>query len=158
MTDAKTAETLDVVARQIEAHAEKSDEHVISAAMLMREARRRVDDGEAGVIKWYAWAPKNINLSHSRLRELQRIAAADDPVKELERQRKLTQKRVEDHRAKKAAETHALEKERRDLIAWAKTAPIDKVIQVLKQAHNQADKSPAALIETPPTAGHRQAA
>ena len=94
MAEVNTKEPLDVVARQIEVHARKSDEHVISAAMLMREARRRVDAGEAGDITWYSWAPKNINLSLSRLRDFQRIAEAGDPAKELERQRKLTQKRV----------------------------------------------------------------
>ena len=67
---------LEVVAREIKAHAKKSDEHVIAAAMLVAEARQRVDGGEAGDITWYAWAPENIKLSVSRLRDLQRIAAA----------------------------------------------------------------------------------
>ena len=81
MTEAKTAEPLDVVARKIEQHAKKSDEHVIAAAMLVAEARRRVEAGEAGDTMWYTWARENINLSLSRLRDLQRIAAADDPAK-----------------------------------------------------------------------------
>ena len=46
MIEVDTKEPLEVVARQIEAHARKSDEHIISAAMLMREARRRVDSGD----------------------------------------------------------------------------------------------------------------
>ena len=134
MSDAKTAEPLEVLARKIEEHAKKSDEHVIAAAMLVREARRRIEAGEAGDdITWYAWALKNIKLSVSRLRDLQRIAAADHPVKELERQRKLTQKRVEEHREKKAAKKRALEEERQDLIAWAKKAPIEQVRRVLRQ-------------------------
>ncbi len=123
---------LEVVARKIKEHVDKSDEHVIAAAMLVREARRRVEAGEAGDIKWYAWAPENIRLSVSRLRDLQRIAAADDPAKELERQRKLMQKRVEEHREKKAAEKCELEAERRKLIAWAKKAPIEDVKQILR--------------------------
>ncbi len=158
MTEVDTKGSLDEVARQIEVHARKSDEHIISAAMLMREARRRVDDGEAGDIKWYAWAPKNSHLSLSRLRDLQRIAEADDPKKELERQRKLTQKRGEKHRAKKAAEAWRLDEERRDLIAWAKKAPIEKVRRVLRQVNGQADGGPPASIETRPTAGRQQAA
>ena len=89
------SQELDVLSQEIEAHAKKSDEHVISAAVLIREVRRRVDTGEAGNTTWYAWAPKNINLSLPQLRYLQRIAEADDAVKEPERQRKLTQKRVE---------------------------------------------------------------
>ena len=158
MTDAKTAEPLDVVARKIEEHAKKSDEHVISAAMLMREARRCVKAGDAGDITWESWALKNINLSPSRLRDLQRIANADDPAKELERQRRLTRMRVEKCREKGAAAASTLEQERKDLIAWAKNEPIEKVRRVLKQIGKQADKAPTALIETPPTAGHRQAA
>ncbi len=158
MTEVDTKEPLDVVARQIEAHAKKSDEHVISAAMLMREARRRVDAGEAGGITWCAWALNNIKLSPSRLRDLQKIADADDPMKELERQRKLTQKRVEEHRAKKAAEAWRLDEERRDLIAWAKKAPIEKVRRVLRQVNGQADGAPPASIETCPTARRQQAA
>ena len=158
MIEVDTKEPLEVVARQIEAHARKSDEHIISAAMLMREARRRVDDGEAGDIKWYAWALKNIHLSPSRLRDFQKIADAEDPMKELERQRKLTQKRGEEHRAKKAAEAWRLDEERRDLIAWAKKAPIEKVRRVLRQVNGQADGGPPASIETRPTAGRQQAA
>ena len=45
MIEVDTKEPLDIVAQKIEAHAKKSDEHVISAALLMREARRRVDAG-----------------------------------------------------------------------------------------------------------------
>ncbi len=156
MTDAKTAEPLDVVARKIEQHAKKSDEHVIAAAMLMREARRRVEDGEAGDdIKWYAWALEKIKLSKSRLRDLQRIAAADDPAKELERQRKLMQKRVEKHREKKAAEKHELEEERQDLIAWAKKAPIERVRWVLRLTAS--NDNAVRSIEERPHLGSQQA-
>ncbi len=158
MIEVDTKEPLDVVARQIEAHARKSDEHVISAAMLMHEARRRVDAGEAGDITWYAWALKKINLSPSRLRDLQRIAEAKVPMKELERQRKLAQKRGEKHRAKKAAEAWRLDEELGDLIAWAKKAPIEKVRRVLRQVNGQADGGPPASIEPRPTAGRQQAA
>lgn len=158
MTEIDAKGSLDEVARQIEVHARKSDEHIILAAMLMREARRRVDAGDAGDITWCAWALKKINLSPSRLRDLQRIAEADDPKKELERQRKLTHKRVEEHRAKKAAEAWRLDEERRDLIAWAKKAPIEKVRRVLRQVNGQADGGPPASIETRPTARRQQAA
>lgn len=158
MAEIDTKEPLDVVARQIEVRAKKADEQVIAAALLMREARRRIETGEAGDISWYAWARKNIKLSTSRLRELQRIAKADDPAKELERQRKLTQKRVEEHRTKKAAEAWKLDEERKDLIAWAKEAPIEKVRQVLRQVRDQAEDAPTALIETRPTVVAQQAA
>lgn len=126
------AEPLKTVASKIEAHAKKSDECVIAAAMLVAEARRRIEAGEAGDITWSAWARKNIKLSESRLYELQFIAEADDPAKELARQRELTQKRVEKHREKKAAKKRELEVERRDLIAWARKAPIEDVKQILE--------------------------
>ncbi len=155
MDEFERKESLDVVARKIKEHAEKSDEHVIAAAVLVREARRRVEAGEAGDIKWYAWAPENIKLSVSRLRDLQRIAAADDPAKELERQRKLMQKRVEEHREKKAAEKRALDEERQDLIAWAKKAPIEQVRRVLRQVAS--NDNVAGSIEERPRLGGQQA-
>ncbi len=106
------------------------------------ESRKRVEAGEAGDTNWYSWATKNIKLSLSRLRELQRIAAADNPRKELERQRKVTQKRVERHREKKSSAplrnggatvkvTAELGVDRRNLIEWARSAPIDRVTEVL---------------------------
>jgi hypothetical protein len=134
MTDAKMAEPLDVLARDIEEHAQRSEEHVIEAAVLVRKARRRVEAGEAGEITWYEWGRKNIKLSPSRLYELQCIAEAEDPAKELERLRQLTRERVKKHREKKAAEVRELEAERRDLIAWAKKATIEDVRRVLRLA------------------------
>ena len=126
------AEPLDIMARKIEEHAKKSDEHVIAAAMLMREARHRIEKGEAGQVKWFEWALDNIHLSKSRLYELQCIAEADDPARELERQRKRTRNRAKKHREKKSAETGRLDEERRDLIAWAKNAPIIEIRRVLE--------------------------
>ncbi len=93
-------ETLEALAVKIAQYATEADERTIEAAKLIREARKRVEAGEAGDTTWYSWAPNNIKLSLSRLRELQRIAEAEDPRKELERIRKKTQERVERHRAK----------------------------------------------------------
>ncbi len=59
---------------------------MIEAAKLVGEARKRVKAGEAGKVTWETWARENINLGDSRLRELQRIAKAEDPRKEIERQ------------------------------------------------------------------------
>lgn len=81
-------ESLGALAEKIAHCATQADEHTITAALLIREARKRVEAGEAGDTTWYEWAPKNIKLSLSRLRELQRIAEAQDPRKELERLRK----------------------------------------------------------------------
>ncbi len=42
--------------------AKKSDQYVISAAILVHEARQRVNSGEAGRgVKWGTWAAENIN-------------------------------------------------------------------------------------------------
>lgn len=96
-------------------------------------------------------------LRRSHLRELQRIADADDPQKELERIRKMTRERVERHRKKKksaplrndgttieaAAE---LEDDRKRLIEWARNAPLDRVAKVLSDIE-QSDA--AAAIANP---------
>lgn len=156
MTDAKTAEPLDVVARKIEERAEKSDKYLIEAAVLVAEARRRVEAGEAGDTTWYTWARKNIKLSYSRLYELQCIAEADDPRKELERMRKLTRERVKKHREKKAAEKRALEEERQSLIAWARKAPIEKVRRTLRLTAS--NDNAVRSIEERPSPGSEQAA
>ncbi len=88
-------ETLEALAVKIAQSATEADDKTIEAAKLVGEARKRVEAGEAGEVKWYTWPRENIKLSTSRLRELQRIAAAEDPQKELERGRKMTRKRVE---------------------------------------------------------------
>lgn len=109
---------------------------------MIREARKRVAAGEAGDVTWETWARENIKLGDSRLRELQRIAKAKDPRKEIERQRKMTRKRAERHREKKRpaalrnagaslTETAELEADRQSLIAWAREAPIERVTAVL---------------------------
>jgi hypothetical protein len=135
-------ETLETLAEKIAQYATEADEHTIKAAKLIREARKRVEAGEAGDTNWYSWAGKNIKLSTSRLRELQRIAAAEDPRKELARNQRKTRERVERHREKKKSAplrnggatdkvTAEMEDDRRSLIAWARSAPIDHVAEVL---------------------------
>ena len=135
-------ETLEVLAEKIARYATEADEKTIEAAKLIVEARKRVEAGDAGDITWYSWALENIKLSPSRLRELQRIAEAEDPQKELERQRMVTRKRVERHREKKKSaplrnggtsleETAEVEDDRQSLIAWAREAPLNHVAATL---------------------------
>ncbi len=81
-------ETLEALAVKIAQYATEADEHTIKAAKLVGEARKRVEAGEAGDTTWYSWAPKNIKLLITHLRELQLIAAAEDPRKQLNRLRK----------------------------------------------------------------------
>ncbi len=140
--EAIETETLEALAEKIARYATQADEKTLEAAKLISEARKRVEAGEADDTNWYSWAAKNIKLSESRLRELQRIAEAEDPQKELERGRKKTRERVERHREKKksaplrnggasVAETAELEDDRKSLTEWARTAPLDHVAEVL---------------------------
>jgi len=135
-------DSLAVLAERIARYAREADDRTLLAALLVREARARVDDGEAGAVTWYEWAPQNINLSESRLRELQRIAEAPDPHAELARLREKVRKRVEKHREKKRSaplrnggaavrEEVAPEPERDRLIAWARDAALQRVAEVL---------------------------
>lgn len=158
MESPEMKDPLAVVAQKIETFATKADEYVIAAALLVREARRRVEAGEAGDIRWYGWAPRNIKLSVSRLRELQRIAEADDPTAELERQRKLTQKRVENYRERQTAAKKTLETERRKLIAWAEKAPIERVRDILCQVDTQIHTGSAQSREAPSVLARQEAA
>ena len=156
------------VARRIEEHAKNSDQHMIDAVMLMREARRRIEDGEAGEIAWSKWARANINLSKSRLYELNHISEADDPEAELKRLREQTYERVKRHRKKKAeaaradavrAEApHDSHEERRILIAWVKKAPIEKVKTVLKLIKQEFGVSLPKPIKGPMRQNQQEAA
>ena len=95
-------------------------------------------------------ARKNIKLSESRLRELQRIAMADDPMKELKRLRKMADKRARDHREKKksaplrnggatAKVAIDIEDDRKSLINWAHSAPLDQVSKALSYTRQFVD-------------------
>jgi hypothetical protein len=138
-------ETLGALAEKIVRYVTEADDQTIKAAKLILEARKRVEAGEAGDTTWYEWARNNIKLSESRLRELQRIAKEEDPQEELERLREKTRKRVERHRNKKKSAplpnggagvqaTAEMEADRKSLIAWAESAPIDRVTKVLSYA------------------------
>ena len=138
-------ETLGALAVKIVRYATEAEERTIQAAKLIREARKRVEAGEAGDTDWTSWAAKNIKLSESRQRELLRIAEAEDPQEELERLREKTRKRVERHRNKKKSAplpnggagvqaTAEKEADRKSLIEWAESAPIDRVTKVLSYA------------------------
>ncbi len=147
-------ETLEILAEKITRYANEADEKTLEAAKMVREARKRVEAGDAGNADWETWARENIKLCDSRLRELQRIAEAEDPQKELERQRKMTRERVERHREKKKSaalrnggasltETAEIEEDRKSLIAWAREAPLNHVTKVLSYAR-QVDSADAS--------------
>ena len=139
MHDEKTdtlPEPIPVLVKNIEARANKSVDHIITAAMLVRELRRRVEAGEVGDVKWYAWARQNINLGLSRLCELQSIAKAKDPRKELRRLRDLALKRTQKFRAKEIQQCDS-EPERAAVIQWAREAHIDDVRRIHRVIHGR---------------------
>ena len=153
-------ETLETLAVKIVQYATEADDKSIEAAKLIREARKRVEAGEAGDITWYSWAPKNIKLSMSRLRELQQIAKADDPQKELERLRKGNRERVARHRKKKSSAplrnggatievTAEIEDDRKSLIEWARSAPLDRVTEVLSYIRRFDSAAAIANLDQP---------
>jgi hypothetical protein len=150
-------EPLQTLAEKIAQYANEAEERTIEAAKLVRVLRSRIENGEAGDVTWYQWGPKNINLSLSRLRELQRIAEAPDPRKELERLRKMTQARVQRHRERKRSAplrnggatlqvTAEMEEDRKHLIEWARSAPLCHVTEVLNHVRRL---DPAAAVANP---------
>ena len=136
-------EPLEVLARKIEQCVDASDEKVLEAAKYLREARERINKGEEGKIKWHEWARAHIDLSGSRLRELQQISQAEDPRAKLKELREKNAERQARHRDKKksaplrngadsnSAANENLEPDRNALIAWATEAPLEQVARVL---------------------------
>ncbi len=47
--------------KEIEATAEKSDDHTITVAERLRELRRLIEAGAVGEVNWYTWAGENVN-------------------------------------------------------------------------------------------------
>lgn len=137
--------------QEIQTKAEQSDDHVIAAAMKIRELRQRIESGEVGKVNWYVWALEHIEFKKTRLRELVRIAEAADPRKEAERLRNLTRERKDRHRTRHATERE-LEPERQAIIAWAKKATIAEVEDIyrrIRERTNGVIAPGAARLETP---------
>ncbi len=133
-------EPLEELARDISRCGSAAYDKVLQAARLVKEARERVEAGEAGGVSWADWASEHIQLSPSRLRELMRIARADDATTELERTREQTRARARRHRSKANAaplrnggSTLGEPAERQRLIEWVKKAPLEQIKEV--QAH-----------------------
>ena len=120
--------SLQDLARQIESHANKADERTLAAALLVRQARARIEAGEAGIgVKWFEWALKNIQLSKSRLSELQSIAQADNPQAEMERRRQMTNDRQKRKRERDVQAARMQEPVRKQMSAWLKDAPCEMI-------------------------------
>ena len=152
------AETLETLAVKIVQYSNEADARVIEAAKLVLEARERVEKREAGDITWYEWARKNIKLSGSRLRELQRISEAEDPKAELERIRVQGRKRQAQHRDKKKpaplrnggdtdGQAAQLDPKREQLIEFVQSAPLSHIEKLLSLAQELAAKNGATASD-----------
>jgi hypothetical protein len=66
----------------------KEDTFRVKAALMLRDLRRRVDDGEAGDIGWEKWCGKHIERSYRDIQKLLKLANDEKgPEKALERER-----------------------------------------------------------------------
>ncbi len=62
----------------------RAKDHRIAAGMLLIEARKKVDAGEAGNIGWHAWLKQNIERSIRDCQKVMKIAGYIDPQEALE--------------------------------------------------------------------------
>src|SRR5215472_11302074 len=78
----------------------RAADHRIAAGMLLIEARKKVEAGEAGPIGWYSWCEQNILRSIGDIRKIMRIAGHVDPEAALAKERADTKERVTSARTK----------------------------------------------------------
>ena len=116
--------------KEIETTAEKSDAHTIKVAEHLRELRRLIEADAVGEVNWYAWVKENVKLHKTRLRVLMRIAEASDHRAEAVRQREMNARRQKKYRAGQATLSD-LEPECREIIKWARKAPVSDARAIL---------------------------
>jgi hypothetical protein len=93
---------LDVVAGKIVAYIKKSDDQVISAAMLLLDAKKRVENGEGGG-DWIKWRGKHLSkLSPQWVNRLLEIARSPDPHEKLAEMRDKNAQANRNHRQQKS--------------------------------------------------------
>ncbi len=117
--------------KKIEAPAENSDDQTIETAKCLRELRRLIEAGEVGEVNWYAWVGENVRLRKSQLCVLMRIAEAPDPRAEAVRQREMNGRRQAKYRARQAPLSD-LAPECREIIKWARKAPVSDAREILR--------------------------
>jgi hypothetical protein len=82
--DPNAAMPLDTLAAEINARFKrtgpKAPDHRIAAGILLADARKRVETGEAGPVKWTQWAAEHIERSAGDVRKLQQAARSHLPA------------------------------------------------------------------------------
>jgi hypothetical protein len=110
---------------------EDSIERRLECAFIVRKLWDRVNGGEMGSgVNWYAWARKHIKLGKTQLKGHMRVANADNPREEAERQFALGWARTEKLAARFAHETDIEKSARINLQRFAKYDPIEKVMRI----------------------------
>ncbi len=122
--------------KKIEAAAENSDDHTIVLAKHLRELRRLIEAGAVGEVNWYDWVKENVRLRKSQVYVLMRIAEAPNPRAEAVRQREMNARRQAKHRAGQATLSD-LAPECREIIEWAKKAPVPDARAILRVIHTR---------------------
>ena len=111
---------------QLKVKTTSADDETIGSALIIREIRRRVEDGELGNgSTWYEWALENLDLRKSRLKELHRIAEAKNPRAEMARLQNLACERAKRHGAKNEREPELRMRAR--VAYFAKKGPAEQV-------------------------------
>ncbi len=128
---------------KIETTAEASDDHTIAAAMRLRELRGLIEAGEIGEVNWYTWVRENVRLRKSRICVLLRIAESSDPRAEAVHQREINRRRQAKYRAGKAR-LRDLAPECREIIDWAREAPVSDARDILGIIHTRSNLSISA--------------
>ena len=129
--------------RNIETTAETSDEHTIAAAMRLRELRDLIEAGAIGEVNWYTWVRENVRLRKSRICVLLRIAESSDPRAEAVHQREINRRRQAKYRAG-MARLRDLAPECREIIEWAREAPVSDARDILGIIHTRSNLSISA--------------
>ncbi len=122
--------------KEIEATAEKSDDHTIELGKHLRELRRLIEAGAVGEVNWYAWVGENVRLRKSQLCVLMRIAEAPDPRAEAGRQREMNARRQAKFRAGQAT-LRDLAPECSEIIKWARQASASDARDILGVIHRR---------------------
>ena len=126
--------------KEIETTAEKSDDHTIELAKHLRELRGLIEAGAVGEVNWYTWVKENVKLRKTRLSVLMRIAEAPDSRAEAVRQREMNARRQKKYRAGQATLSD-LAPECREIIKWARKAPVSDARDILRIIHKRSGLS-----------------